>query len=444
MAGRAHPHPLPATQQPHQHFLHPLQHHRLHSLTAQSSCGPSQDTRSCTPRAPHRTTRVSGLRCAPHWAHSNEHGRATSMTSDRRCAVSQTRNGFKSGAPPSSQEIFYEWSPSPSPPPPASRTGVRNSDSDKEIGFVVSCSETRQSSCSIVGQVISLGQESTNGFRGSIDHPPKREPRQRSRLVFSIQLGIRTAVRAPHRTSLKPHRPDSRSSSTGSTASQSNASARNLPWTRAPPNSETRSATTPKPIVPARLSLPSETQAKRASTPSAVASGPDGKKSVNKIFLSQEQRKVLSMVWTRARTSSSPARQVRENPSASRDHPRAATQAQQEPRRVAVTLHGHRRMQHRRCHHPQLRGHRSGQRAGCTARQQDPQEPQGDRQVVAHAGAHHRRDLHGGPGAAGQARGDRARAPQETQAVRRHPDRDHRRLFPAAARQPWRQRHVCV
>ncbi|KAI3481531.1 hypothetical protein L1887_55956 [Cichorium endivia] len=191
--GRAHPHPLPATQQPTTNTLHPLQHHRLHSLDSAVQLWPfarhsiMYAKGSASNNASERPQVRSALGSLKRTWSGNQHDLGSTAQS------SQPRNGFKSGAPPSSQEIFYEWSPSPSPPPTASRTGVRNSDSDKENGFVVAAEKARQSSCSIVGQVISIRTKtSPQRLCGSIDHPPKREPRQRSRLVFSIQLGIRT------------------------------------------------------------------------------------------------------------------------------------------------------------------------------------------------------------------------------------------------------------
>lgn len=211
---------------------------------------------------------------------------------------SQTRNGFKSGAPPSSQEIFYEWSPSPSPPPTASRTGVRNSDSDKENGFVVAAEKRAKVAAASSAKSSAFGQRPVhNGFvaASTIHRSASYGSAVASSSASNSAFGRAAAGAASYQS--QPHRPDSRSSSTGSTASQSNASARNLPWTKSASQLRNEKRNDPEAYRASSLvSSVGNPSGSRASTPSAVASGPDGKKSVNKIFLSQEQRKVLSMV----------------------------------------------------------------------------------------------------------------------------------------------------
>lgn len=211
--------------------------------------------------------------------------------------TSQTRTGFKSGAPPSSQEIFYEWSPSPSPPPTASRSAVRNSDSDKENGFGATAAKRTKVATASSDKSSAFGQRPIhNGFvaASTIHRSASHGSAVASSSASNSAYG-RSDAGASYQS--QPNRSDSRSSSITPTAQQSTASARNLPWTKSASQLKSEKRNDPEAYRASSLvSSVGGPSGSRASTPSTIASGPDGKKSVNKIFLSQEQRKVLSMV----------------------------------------------------------------------------------------------------------------------------------------------------
>ncbi|CDR99144.1 related to PIF1-DNA helicase involved in mitochondrial DNA repair and telomere length control [Sporisorium scitamineum] len=242
--------------------------------------------------------------------------------------------------PPSSQEIFYEWSDSPSPPLRNAESRPHSTDSDKENGgsappekkakaatassFEASSStRTAQSQTGFVS-ASSIQRTSNYGFgnaaavsnsgysrsgAGSSSRPPAQSYAQ-SYSRPSIHPSMSTDLakqfsydrnQARNGTATGAYGPSSASLPPSATASSSayarTSSAPSLSWFKTASQLKNEKRNDPTAYQASSLvSSTGQPSSGRASPSAAATSALDTKKNVNKIFLSQEQRKVLQMV----------------------------------------------------------------------------------------------------------------------------------------------------
>ena len=236
--------------------------------------------------------------------------------------------------PQSSQEVFYEWSDSPSPPTKARRASTDALDADKENtgsahpekrtkssiypyqaatnarpsqshnGFVAASTMVQGSSCNNPGA--STSASSAHAPQGSNIHERTSSHPSRSNDLatqFSYDRHRARNGASPDIASSIQQRSASSASgilssiSRSSAASARSSSAPSLPWMKSASQLKSERRKDPD-AYRANSLVPSSREANdgRAS-PIAVPGDVTGsKKSVNKIFLSQEQRKVLHMV----------------------------------------------------------------------------------------------------------------------------------------------------
>ncbi|GAC93473.1 hypothetical protein PHSY_001038 [Pseudozyma hubeiensis SY62] len=228
--------------------------------------------------------------------------------------------------PPSSQEIFYEWSDSPSPPRRSAKLTSYAVDSDKENAVSAPPEKKAKPAASIaVSSTIGSAQPQT-GFvsassmqrSSSSGYGSGARPNASSSDCPSAQSYSRPASHPSRSTDLAAQfsyeRQQGRSSSsanasglsrnsvgppaTGSSSTYGRtSSAPSMPWMKTASQLKSERRNDPAAYQSSSLiSSTGQTNAARASPSAVGATSLDSKKSVNKIFLSQEQRKVLHMV----------------------------------------------------------------------------------------------------------------------------------------------------
>ncbi|SPO25533.1 related to PIF1 - DNA helicase involved in mitochondrial DNA repair and telomere length control [Ustilago trichophora] len=257
-------------------------------------------------------------------------------------ATAQSTSTKPAAAPVSSQEIFYEWSDSPSPPPTRPKITAQSVDSDKENGGsappekrakAIEASAASKPSqtynnffvtaSSIVrGTSYSDGNASTVSSSGyaragtsAASRPPAQSysrqhsqpyPRTSAHPSMSTDLatqfsydrnvarnGSSTAPTSQKLQTSGPSRSGAAPSASASSSSYSRtSSAPTMPWMKTASQLKSERRNDPTAYQASSL-ISSNGQASGARASPAAA---DTKKGVNKIFLSQEQRRVLQMV----------------------------------------------------------------------------------------------------------------------------------------------------
>lgn len=230
-------------------------------------------------------------------------------------------------APQSSQEVFYEWSDSPSPPPKTARLIPQNADSDKENAVSAPLEKKIKSSTSSCNASTAMRPaQSSNGFvsastvarnsnynggnastsayssfsrsDASMSYRPSSHPSRSNDLAtqFSYDRNQTRNGRSTVGDAVSQQRPGS-SGSGASNSSTRASSAPSLPWMKTASQLRNERRNDPDAFRASSLvSTIAEPNSGRASPAASVSSEAGGKKGVNKIFLSQEQRRVLQMV----------------------------------------------------------------------------------------------------------------------------------------------------
>ncbi|SOV03587.1 related to PIF1 - DNA helicase involved in mitochondrial DNA repair and telomere length control [Ustilago sp. UG-2017a] len=228
----------------------------------------------------------------------------------------------------SSQEVFYEWSDSPSPPAKSAKLTLPSADSDKENavsappekkvkadttsydtpaamrpaqpsnGFVSASTVARNSSYSSSSSASASTHSSFGRPEASMSHRTSSHPSRSNDLATQFSYDRNQARNGPIAASNGVIQQRTGSSGSGAFSSSfRTSSAPSMPWMKTASQLRNERRNDPDAFRASSLvSKKGESNSGRAS-PSAVASSEaDGKKGVNKIFLSQEQRKVLHMV----------------------------------------------------------------------------------------------------------------------------------------------------
>ncbi|EST05467.1 DNA helicase Pif1 like protein [Kalmanozyma brasiliensis GHG001] len=258
---------------------------------------------------------------------------------DLGSSAASTTSSKSAVAPQSSQEIFYEWSDSPSPPQRHATLNKQSTDSDKEngssappgkksksavdvavasipakaaqpqTGFVPASTIARSSNYNSSGNSApyNAGSAPYNGSRPSQGYANRQQynapsyPRQNSHPSMSTDLatqfsydrnqarnGSSANASGSSRLTIPPP------SSGPSNAYARTSSAPSMPWMKTASQLKNERRNDPDAYQASSLIASSSSRA----SPSAIPSGAQNEKKqeVNKIFLSQEQRKVLHMV----------------------------------------------------------------------------------------------------------------------------------------------------
>ncbi|SJX62951.1 related to PIF1-DNA helicase involved in mitochondrial DNA repair and telomere length control [Sporisorium reilianum f. sp. reilianum] len=235
--------------------------------------------------------------------------------------------------PPSSQEIFYEWSDSPSPPLRNKELKPQGTGSDKEnggsapppekkakpatasfeassstrtaqphTGFVSASSIQRNSNYGSGSAAPGWNSGYSHPSAGPSNRPPVQSysrpyaphPSMSSNLATQFSYDRNQARNGPITNTFGP----SSAGVPSSNAYARTSSAPSLSWMKTASQLKNEKRNDPTAYQASSLvSSTGQPNTGRASpSPAAGSSAVDGKKNVNKIFLSQEQRKVLHMV----------------------------------------------------------------------------------------------------------------------------------------------------
>ncbi|KAJ1032924.1 hypothetical protein NDA16_000203 [Ustilago loliicola] len=230
-------------------------------------------------------------------------------------------------APQSSQEEFYEWSDSPSPPAKAAKLIPHSADSDKENvvsappekkvkastgsynasaatrpaqpsnGFVSASTVARNSNynggSASTSAYSSFGRSDASTYNRTSSHPSRSNDLATQ---FSYDRNQTRAGSSNVADGVSQQRPGS-SGSGASSSSTRTSSAPSLPWMKTASQLKNERRNNPDAFRASSLvSTSGEPSSGRASPAAGASAETNGSKGVNKIFLSQEQRKVLQMV----------------------------------------------------------------------------------------------------------------------------------------------------
>ncbi|SNX84453.1 related to PIF1 - DNA helicase involved in mitochondrial DNA repair and telomere length control [Melanopsichium pennsylvanicum] len=213
----------------------------------------------------------------------------------------------------SSQEVFYEWSDSPSPPPRRATRSKQGFDSDKEnrsnavpekkaksanttaprSDFVTASSFVRDQDINTGNTTASASRPTSQQYAQSYSHPSGG-----NNLATQFSYDRSQARSVPNTSAAGPSRSVATpSASRSSSAYARTSSAPTMSWMKTASQLRNERRNDPSAYQTSSLiSSSGRADSGWAHSAAGAANPIDNTKSVNKIFLSQEQRKVLQMV----------------------------------------------------------------------------------------------------------------------------------------------------